>query len=387
MNCPVCQAPLEGGPVCSRCGWDTSADPRLYPTLFSPAGMARAGEAEAERLYAALGRLLFGSLPPEDLRACLEAGDPAAAARALLDRKPPSKPAVKPGNWRKNVLASGAFDQAFCRKVKTIRFRDTLSGLPADARDLSRDQNGSVMAYLGKGACLTVCGEGGICAPADCRSLFWDLQKLQTVEFGGCFHTEDCRNMAGMFKNCTALEAVDLRGFDTAKVTDMNSMFYGCAALTGLDLRDFETARVTDMSFMFCGCGRLWKLSLGSGFRTGQTVSMRSMFNGCAALEAVELKRFDTSRVSDMSRMFASCSSLQELDVSGFNTAQVTDMNSMFKGCSSLRNLDVRGFDTARVSDMSKMLAGCVSLSRPDTSGFVIARSCSTLQMFSDVPE
>ena len=38
INCPVCKAELERGAVCPVCGWDTTADSELLPTLFPAAG-------------------------------------------------------------------------------------------------------------------------------------------------------------------------------------------------------------------------------------------------------------------------------------------------------------------------------------------------------------
>ncbi len=400
MNCPVCQTPLGRGSFCPRCGWDTSADPELHPTLFSAAGVSARRKHSAQLLaadrderetlvYTELGRLLFAGYPLDILQACLEAEDPSAAARELLVRESGKEEPEEAVPLRVNTLAAGAFDQALCRKARSICFRDTLSGLPKDAWDLSQERNGSVMAYLGRGfdrLTLTVCGEGGVWAPEDCRALFWDLDNLRSVDFGGCFHTENCRSMNGMFRECSSLETLDLRGFDTGRVTDMGSMFYGCTALTTLDLRSFDTARVEDMSFMFYGCSSLWKLNLGSGFRTGQVATMRSMFNSCSALEKLDLSGFDTGRVNDMSYLFSSCSSLQELDVSSFDTARVTDMFSMFRGCAGLQALDVSGFNTALVADMRYLFKDCVSLSKLDTGGFMISPGCSTEEMFSGVP-
>ena len=56
-----------------------------------------------------------------------------------------------------------------------------------------------------------------------------------------------------MFKNCKALENINLKSFDTSKVTSMNSMFSYIGSKY-LDLSNFNTLRVSDFKNMFEEC-------------------------------------------------------------------------------------------------------------------------------------
>ena len=49
---------------------------------------------------------------------------------------------------------------------------------------------------------------------------------------------------------------------------------------------------------------------------------MRGMFSHCWELQALDVTKFDTSKVTDMSDMFYGCKELQTLDVSNFDTSQ-----------------------------------------------------------------
>ncbi len=167
--------------------------------------------------------------------------------------------------------------------------------------------------------------------------------------------------MSSMFSGCSSLTELDLRGFDTSKVTGMSSMFSGCSSLTELDLRGFDTSKVTGMSSMFSGCSSLTELDL-RGFDTSKVTGMSSMFSGCSGLTELDLRGFDTSKVTSMKYMFSGCSGLTELDLSGFNTAKVTTMEAMFENCSALTDVDVSHFDTAKVTEMSSMFKNCSSL-------------------------
>ena len=61
-----------------------------------------------------------------------------------------------------------------------------------------------------------------------------------------------------MFRDCYALESLDLSSFNTAKVTSMSRMFYICKALTTIYASDkFVTNQVTNGNDMFYGCEKL----------------------------------------------------------------------------------------------------------------------------------
>ena len=89
---------------------------------------------------------------------------------------------------------------------------------------------------------------------------------------------------------------------------------------------------------------------------------MRSMFDGCSGLTALDVSGFHTANVTNMWGMFHRCSGLAALDVSGFHTANVTDMGWMFRDCAGLTALDVSAFDTANVTDMEVLFSGCLNL-------------------------
>ena len=256
----------------------------------------------------------------------------------------------------------------------TIRPTDGVSGemarvygaLPGDLRHAVR----------------SVSVERGVLAPADSSYLFCDLDAVEALDLSG-LDTSRVTDMSGMFWVCSSLTSLDLSGWDTSRVTDMGSMFYSCKALRSLDLSPFDTSRVTDMEGMFSGCKALRSLDL-SHFDTSRVTSMGGtytggMFSGCSSLVSLDLSGWDTSRVTDMEDMFKKCSSLVSLDLSGWDTSQVTNMDDMFCNCSSLASLDLSHFDTSQVTRMgnvcvSGIFSGCSSLASLDLSGWDTSR-------------
>ena len=66
------------------------------------------------------------------------------------------------------------------------------------------------------------------------------------------FNTSKITDMQWMFAECRAT-SIDLSSFDTSKVTNMECMFNRCQAIS-LDLSSFDTSNVTNMKYMFCFC-------------------------------------------------------------------------------------------------------------------------------------
>ncbi len=219
--------------------------------------------------------------------------------------------------------------------------------------------------------------------------------RLESIDLGNGFNTENVTNMSYMFYNCRSLTSLNTSNFNTANVTDMSWMFAVCSSLTSLNLSNFNTANVTDMSYMFYACGSLTSLNLSnfntenvtnmeimfshcsnlasldvSNFNTGNVTSMTSMFDGCSSLTGIDVSSFNTANVTIMTAMFSDCSSLTSLDLSNFNTGNVTYLNSMFSGCTNLTSLDLSNFNTENVTDMDFMFHNCSSLTSLDLSNF-----------------
>ena len=128
-------------------------------------------------------------------------------------------------------------------------------------------------------------------------------------------------------------------------------MFYLCD-LTELDVRNFNTSKVTDMGGMFNGCSELESLDVSS-FDTGNVENMNAMFSDCFSLKSIDLSRFNTVNVTSMAGMFSGCSSLKELDLSAFDTSNLQYCQNMFDGCRKLEKLNLSSFNTAVLKDAS----------------------------------
>ena len=414
INCPVCGALLEQGPVCPVCGWDTSADSELWPTLFSAEGSpsrevrgeecrARAAEAAREALYLRFGRTVFAGQADEAVENCAEAEDPAEAVRRLaallgvalpgapeavppraagadapvsvspdgdpgqarLSRSEPrplqggasgeaAAPASVPmaGTQRRSYfLRPEALLQSAAEKdwIRAVRFQVNFRGLRSNYRDVSEARDGSVLAGVVEEAgqpTLLICGEKGVYAPEDCSGLFLDYRQLRSVDFGGCFHTEYCRDMSAMFFGCLSLEYLDMSGLDASGVTDARAMFSNCVSLTRADL---PRGLASIQAHMFERCAGLSELRIPEGVGLIGDYA----FCGCTGLDAPVLPE----SVTAVGRYaFKDCTGLKRISL----PTRLTELgDGAFWGCAGLTGIQL----PAGLSRMGRYaLQGCAGL-------------------------
>lgn len=266
------------------------------------------------------------------------------------------------------------------RSAEKVTFRDTLSGTPNDAKDISEEHDGSVKVWMiGNEMIIAADGRTGA---KDCRMLFAEFTNLKEIDFGGNFRTTGAVRMGYMFYHCSSLSSIDLSAFRTTKVTDFEGMFSGCSSLKSLDLSRFSTPAAENTAFMFKDCSSLEALNLSS-FDTSNVTQMYDMFEGCSSLKELDISSFNTSKCESIESMFRECKSLKQIDVSGFDTSSVKSMYAMFWNCESLTGVDVSGFDTTNVEKMGFMFGGCKALSAIDLMNFNTANTTSLERMFS----
>ncbi|MBR5102906.1 MAG: BspA family leucine-rich repeat surface protein [Muribaculaceae bacterium] len=77
---------------------------------------------------------------------------------------------------------------------------------------------------------------------------FAGMSNLTSFEGLKYFNTDEMVNMQSMFRNCSKLTSIEgIEYLNTSKVTNMYCMFMGCTNLANLDLRSFDTGKVTHM--------------------------------------------------------------------------------------------------------------------------------------------
>lgn len=252
--------------------------------------------------------------------------------------------------------------------VREIHFHSSLTNVPSDAWDVSRDGNDAIVAWMDNNT-LNIASDGIIQLNPNSSWLFFGFENAHTIDFGNCVDTSLVNRMEYMFSACKKLEGLDFSRFDTSNVENMGHMFSVCHRLSSLDLSGFNTSRVENMACMFYKCINLTDLDM-TGWDTSNVKTMDKIFAYCDSIETIQVNHFNTRNVINMTGMFYHCKKLTHVDVSNFDTSKVTLLNSMFYHCSSLKTVDVSNFNTSRVIGMSFMFNGCTALETPDVSHF-----------------
>ena len=302
-------------------------------------------------------------------------------------------------------------------EIESIAFvnNNTVDNNAIGSFDVSENNNGSILAWYtdtdsdGLYEVKIGSSDGLVLTNTNSQFLFMNCINVENFDFS-YFSTRGTTSMAAMFSSLyvdvntgtpTAevmkISTLDLSHFDTSLVEDMNDFLRGCHNLTTVDISSFKTNNVKDMSGMFAAAAvnltgnptdsQVMHLSNIIGISSINTSSVEGygfygMFNGCAYIESLDLRNFDTSKATNIGYMFAVCLRLKNLNLYGFNTANVTGMYGLFNACIALQNLDISTFVTSNVTDMGRMFSDCMALSSISVGHFNTSKVTNMTYMF-----
>ncbi len=216
-----------------------------------------------------------------------------------------------------------------------------------------------------------------------CAGMFKDCTKLKSVDLKG-FNTADATSFLGMFEGCSNLQSLDISSIQTTSATNLKNMFSGCSSLTEIDVSGFDTKNVTDMSGMFASCSGVADFPV-SNFSTENVTDISGMFESCILLSELDISGFDFSKAENFSGFFKNCDALETLSFpTGKEIAYTTDTGEMFSGCSALKSVNLSALKTSSVSSMKAMFKNCAALTRLDLCSFRAGAELTDIsEMFS----
>ena len=293
-----------------------------------------------------------------------------------------------------------------------------------DVTDKTLSPSRSVMAWVAPGGSdgwgralysLTIAGQGGVTAPADCtmlfghessnstltainglehldvsqttvmKQMFRNAETLQTTDTAPLniknWDISNVTDISGMFASCRYVTKLDVSGWNTGHVQNMASTFEYCWNLRELDVSGWNTSNVTTMSSLFKNCSRFTTIDV-SGWNMSNAKYVASMFESCHGLTTLNVQGWDTSKFENMYGMFQFCENLKTLNVSGWKTGSVTTMRSTFSGCKALETLDVSKWDVSNVKDMEGMFSNCEKLKSVAVTNWNTAQLARSRMMF-----
>lgn len=167
-------------------------------------------------------------------------------------------------------------------------------------------------------------------------SMFQGCSSLENIDVSK-FDTSSCTDMSFIFSDCSKIASIDISNFKTQQVQTFWCMFYRCSALktiTGLD--KIDTSNAYTFRQMFRECTALENLDLHTfntnNIGTGWLEGYEETFYLCNNLKTLNISSFSIPSTVTTSavRMFFGCYNLENLNMSSFDFTKVSDYDDMF---------------------------------------------------------
>ncbi len=206
--------------------------------------------------------------------------------------------------------------------------------------------------------------------PEDSDRLFYKWSAVEQLDLNG-WNTSKIRSLNETFYDCRMLTSLrGVRDWDVSGVKYYKGTFENCYALTTLDgIKYWDVCNALNMSRMFAACTGITSLESLSLWDVSSVMHMENTFLNCTSLASVSgLRDWNTGSLKDLAGAFNGCSALISLEgLENWETGRVTTLDSTFRGCSKLTNTDeLSGWDTGAVKKLSFTFYNCTSLTSVD---------------------
>lgn len=179
-----------------------------------------------------------------------------------------------------------------------------------------------------------------------------------------CFH---------LFQNFKALKTVEFNdNLDTIASLTMQGMFEGCVAMQTLDLSSLRTGNVEDFSYMFEKFGNnktnLNFLASNQLFDTNSAITFEGMFSE-SKLDVINIRNFVYYNADNLKMMFykstvSDINFYDEYSYKYIDSHIKADFTSMFEDCTNIKCLKLGGFVPGENSILKQTFKNCSNLEK-----------------------
>ncbi|WP_248922514.1 InlB B-repeat-containing protein [Olsenella intestinalis] len=176
------------------------------------------------------------------------------------------------------------------------------------------------------------------------RDWFCDFQNMTEIENIEYFDASCVLYMEAPFARCYSLKSLDLSSWNTPCVTSMTNFILSdrpdISALESLNMSGWDMRQVTKMDTAFKGNAKLTNLDLSGAKTSANLTSALNTFEGCKKLTQLDLSGFVWSGLTNAGGMFGNDEALKTIyssmtaDATG---SALTNSDYMFWHCYSLK--------------------------------------------------
>lgn len=158
-----------------------------------------------------------------------------------------------------------------------------------------------------------------------------------------------------LFAKNNNLIHINASNWDTSNVTSLNSIFYAMPNIESVECADWDVSKVTNFLATFSAYAKLKNIDV-SKWNTSSAIIMAWMFDGIGVTH-LDIRNFNTSKVTNMNSMFRNCRLLTRLDISNFDTSNVLDIDEMFYSLDACEELNINGLNLTRCTSINNTFA------------------------------
>lgn len=252
------------------------------------------------------------------------------------------------GTWIRPYLVSGeefnSITSPVKADIKTVEFMSTIPDLTnykmgINKFDVSKEKDGSVMAWVENTTEMYIGGRGGIIADQSLNTMFSYYTSVESITFKNVLDTRDTTSAYNMFLSCVKLLTTDVNKLDTGNIQNFQFMFANCVSMKELDISSWNVESAINMSGMFVNDKELYTIKLGTK-HAEKVKTFENMFKDCPTIAFLNLSHFYTRDAVNYKGMFKD-SRVQELDLSGFKMRADANLSQMFGYMYSLNKVYV----------------------------------------------
>lgn len=265
---------------------------------------------------------------------------------------------------------------------------------------------------------------------------FANMTNVTEIQGIGALQTENVADMSNLFKNCSSIEQIQIKGLETNNLVLSSSMFEGCTSLQTLDMSDMDFTTVVDIDYMFAHCNslktlqlpetrdittarylfydvgtsvsektqligsintsnckymdgmfqmsRFFNYNIAENFDTKNLISAFEMFKAAGELYEINLSNWDTKSLQTTERMFFDCTALLSCNINNWDVTNLNNCNEMFALCSRLSQLEIGWINLNTLRSAQNMFSTCISIKELDFSAFNNSHIGDARKMFFD---
>ena len=159
-------------------------------------------------------------------------------------------------------------------------------------------------------------------------NMFHTCSKLENLTIN-LWDVGKVTNFSALFQNCRALETLNIEDWNVSAGTNFANLFYNAVKIKNVNFSKWRTGIITQggVSSMFYNASAIEEIDL-RGFNVSECLRMQNVFSGCTSLKTLNLEGWDAGKVygkdynGHFNDFFKGCSSLENL----------TFMNNLGKG-------------------------------------------------------